>query len=316
MRLRELATRCWLFLFFVILFVLMALLKISFKEIWEAIASLEIWQVLVLLFLYFLISACSIIARKYLLYSLSFQAKLKNLIYIHFSTMAAHYSTPAKLGFPLAVYLLNKSEKVPYAAGTAMIFVELFVSTGICGIIALFGSLFYFADNMQTVIFALLCILAISAICFQIGVSLLKKKEKKGRISAFIGRAYNSFRQIPPINLIIYILIILFIQVIGSLNLVFLCLFFSTPLSVISALIASSTAFFLGAMSMIPMGIGIREASMLYYLHHFGISNEIGIAIVTVQRLISTGLSFALGSVAGMFLGIKKMIYESPKIKM
>ena len=95
----------WLFLFFIILFALIALFKISLKEIFNTVSLLKIWQILSLLFLYGLISTAMILSRKYLLYALSTTVTTRNLIYIHFSSMAAHYSTPAKIGFPLRANL-------------------------------------------------------------------------------------------------------------------------------------------------------------------------------------------------------------------
>jgi uncharacterized membrane protein YbhN (UPF0104 family) len=87
--------------------------------------------------------------------------------------------------------------------------------------------------------------------------------------------------------------------------------FFSSDLSLLQAVVAGSTAFFLGALSMIPMGLGVREASVLFYLHYVGIPNEVGLSIVTIQRLLSTGLSFALGMLLGTLLGVKNLSSNS-----
>ncbi len=53
-----------------------------------------------------------------------------------------------------------------------------------------------------------------------------------------------------------------------------------------------------------PYGLGIREASVLMYLKHVGTLREIGIAFLTIQRLFSTVISFILGIVFGMVLGL------------
>ena len=296
----------WLLFFVAILFVFMALFKISLKAIWKAISSLELWQLLLIILIYFLISAFLILARRYLLYSLSYKPKLKNLVYIHFSTMAAHYSTPAKLGFPLTVYLFKRFDNVPYATGTTMILIELFVSTGICGIIALLGSFFYFSNSMKPLVSVFFWLFVI--IVPLIGVSfVLMKSAKNSRVNRFIKDVHGAFADIAVNHLIIYVLITFFVQLLGSINLVLMSSFLSSELSIFQALIASSAAFFLGAISMIPMGLGVREASMLFYLHHVGITNEIGLSIVTIQRLLSTGLSFVLGTLFGAILGMKNI---------
>ena len=219
--------------------------------------------------------------------------------------MAAHYSTPAKIGFPLTVYLLKKFENVPYGTGTAMILIELIVSTGICGFIALIGSLFYFTIDPRVLMYLILSLLSLIVIGYFVARRMMGKTQRNGRIYEFTKSVIEAFSSISWKKGICYGLIMIFIQVLGSLYIVLLSYFFFEKLSLFQSLAANSTAFFLGAISMIPMGIGVREASMLFYLQHMGISNEVGLSIVTIQRLLSTGLSFVLGAVFGAGLGLK-----------
>jgi len=295
----------WLFLFFIIIFTLMALFKISLKEILNTVSHLKVWQLLALVFLYALISTSMILSRKYLLYTLSTTVTIRNLIYIHFSSMAAHYSTPAKIGFPLTVYLLKKFEDVPYGTGTAMILIELIVSTGICGFIALIGSLFYLTLDSRIIVYLILSLFALLGLVYFAAHRMMGKAQKNGRIYLFAKNVIEAFSRISWGKGIWYGLIMTFIQVLGSLYLVLLSHFFFAKLSLFQSLVANSTAFFLGAISMVPMGIGVREASMLFYLQHMGIRNEVGLSIVTIQRLLSTGLSFVLGIIFGTGLGLK-----------
>jgi len=295
----------WLFLFFIILFALMALFKISLKDVLDTVSHLKVWQLLALLFLYGLISTAMILSRKYLLYALSTTVTIRNLIYIHFSSMAAHYSTPAKIGFPLTVYLLKKFEDVPYGTGTAMILIELIVSTGICGFIALIGSLFFFTLDSRVLMYMVLSLIAVLVLAYFAAHRMMGKAQKNGRIYQFTKSVIEAFSRISLRNRICYGLIMIFIQVLGSLYLVLLSHFFFAKLSLFQSLVANSTAFFIGAISMVPMGIGVREASMLFYLQHMGIRNDVGLSIVTIQRLLSTGLSFVLGTIFGAGLGLK-----------
>jgi uncharacterized membrane protein YbhN (UPF0104 family) len=303
--LKKCIQKYWLLLLFIILFALMALFKISLKEIADTLSHLKVWQLLVLLLLYGLISTAIIFSRKYLLYALSTAVTIRNLIYIHFSSMAAHYSTPAKIGFPLTVYLLKKFEDVPYGTGTAMILIELIVSTGICGVIALIGSFFYFTFDSRVLICLIVSLLALLVLVYLAARRMMGRTQKNGKIKEFTKSVIEAFSRISWKKGICYGLLMMFIQVLGSLYLVLLSLFFFEKLSLIQSLVANSTAFFLGAISMIPMGLGVREASMLFYLQHMGISNKVGLSIVTIQRLLSTGLSFVLGSLFGAGLGLK-----------
>jgi len=308
---RQWVSRYWLLFFFIIVFFFMAIFQITLRDIWGAISSLKLWQFVLLLFIYLLISLFQIISRKYLLYSLLSPSKFKNLIFIHFSSMAAHYSTPAKIGFPLAVYLLHKFDKVPYATGTTMILIELIVSTTICGVIAFVGTFFYFTSNTKVLILSFSYLFIFGLLAFS-GVRIfLKKGNKNSRIYLFIKNVHEAFSHITVYHLIMYIFLIVFIQLLGGITLVLLTSFFSKEILLWQAVVANSTAFFLGAISMIPMGLGVREGSILFYLRHLGITNEIGISIVTIQRLFSTGLSFVLGVIFGAILGVRHIKQDS-----
>jgi len=299
--------RYWLLFFFIIVFIFIAIFKISFSDIWMAVSSLRLWQFVLLLFIYLSISLFQIISRKYLLGSLLSPSKFKNLVFIHFSSMAAHYSTPAKIGFPLAVYLLNKFDNVPYSSGTTMILIELIVSTTICGIIAFIGTFFYFTSNTKILVLSFSYLFIFGLLAFYGMRVFLKKGNENSRTYLFIKNVHEAFSHITVYHLIIYMFLIVFIQLLGGITLVLLTSFFSKEISLWQAVIANSTAFFLGAISMIPMGLGVREASILFYLKHLRITNEIGISIVTIQRLFSTGLSFALGVIFGSILGVRHL---------
>ena len=289
----------------------MTISRISFNDIWKIILSLKLWQLSALLAVYFLISFFRIISRKYLLYSLYSSCRFKNLALIHFASMAAHYSTPVKIGFPFAVYLLNRFENIPYPYGTAAILIELTVSTGICGVIAIIGGFFYFRQYSYF-LFQILLIAIVLGLIALWGVRHFFRKINKGsRLRKFISDIGDAFSHVAPNHLILYTSITVFIQIFSSVNLVLLCYFFSAHLSIGQAVTAGSTAFFVGAMSMIPMGLGTRDASMLFYLKLFGIASSSGISIVAIQRLISTGLSYVLGILFGAVLGLKNVIAEN-----
>lgn len=308
--LKQWVSRYWLIFFLIIIFMFMAVFKISFKDIWRTISSFKLWQFGLLLFVYLLVSFLLIISRKYLLHSLSSRSRFKNLALIHFSSRAAHYSTPAKLGFPFTVYLLKRFEDIPFTTGTVAVLIEVVVSTGICGIIGFFGSYFYFSEKITTLLplllFFVICILTLSIISH-----MLRKKAGDSRFFRFFKNVQSSFQHLHKYNSLLYILIMTFIQIFSGINLVLLAYFFSADLSLWQAVIAQSAAFFLGALSMVPMGLGIREASVLFFLYHVGIPKEIGLSIVTIQRLISTGLNFALGIMFGAVIGVKNIRLNS-----
>lgn len=299
--------RFWLLIFFLVLFLFADFFHISLKQIVQSVVSLRAWQLLFLIVIYFFISLCIIICRKYLIYSLNHTSSLRNLVLIHFASSAAHYSTPAKVGYPLTVYLLKKYEGIPYSNGTALILIELAVNLGISGLSAILGSLFYFREYVETIFKVIFIFSAVGAITLCVIKFLIFNKKDNNRFGNGIRDIIKAFSSILPIRLLFYCVLSAGTQIIIATSLVVLCGFLSIEISICQAITASSAAFFLGAVSMIPMGLGIREASMILFLSQFGIDNVNSILIVTIQRLLSTGLSLVLGSIFGVYLGIKNI---------
>ena len=172
-----------------------------------------------------------------------------------------------------------------------------------------------FVGTTRILVVAFLCFLSLVTIALFILSLFLKKPPKDRRVYRLIRDTHQAFTHIGLPHLIIFILMRVFIQSLSGINLCLLCFFFSSELSLLQAIVAGSSAFFLGAISMVPMGLGVREASMLFYLHHMGISHEIGLSIVTIQRLLFTGLAFILGTTFGAILGVRNIKLDSAREK-
>ncbi len=314
LKIRYLIIKYWLLIFFILLFVFIAVYQVSLENIWQNISSLTLWQLIAILCVYFLFSLLTILVRKYLLYALHSRSSFKNLLYIHFSTMAAHYSTPAKIGYPLTVYLLKKFDNVPYTCGTALIAIELTINMVISGLLALAGSFFFLTGYFPYIGLSFLILTLVLLVTILVFL-LLKKKNQNSNIKKLLLNITNSFSAISPWGIIIYSILATLLQILATTNLILLSFFLSDGISIFQAVAASSTAFFLGALSMIPLGIGVRETTMLLMLNQFGIDNVTGISIVAIQRLLSTGLTFVLGVIFGSILGIKNLFSEKNSFK-
>ncbi len=303
--LSRLFKRYWLLFFFVILFFFMAVFKISPRDLLTALSSLTISEIAVLIVIYFLISFTLILQRKYLLAVLTFRTTFKNLFLIHFSSMAAHYSTPAKIGFPLSVYLLKKFEDIPLSIGTSVIILELTVSTGVCGLLALIGAFQFFSHQVHTLVVSLSACILIFLITFFLVRWYFLKFGVQNRISEFIHNIYEALAKISFTQILLYLSMTLLIQILSGLTLALLVGFLQAKISVWQAIVVNSTAFFIGAVSMVPMGLGVREASLFFYLRNLGVADGIIIPIAAIQRMLSTGLSFLLGMIFAAILGIE-----------
>ena len=308
--LKTVIAKYWLIAFFILISIFMLVFDVNIRDIFTIGYALNYWQIILLLLVFSINSFVHILSRKYLLFALDAKCGLKNLIYIHFSTLAAHYTTPAKIGFPLAVFLLNKFENVAYSKGTSMVLIELVIGTGLCGLIALVYMPNLIDISKLQIFLLIITVLTIGIILFYIFSHFATKINSNNRIANYIFNTFNAIKNIDRKKLLVYLLFAMSLRFIDAINLFLLSFFYSENLTILQSVIATSAAFFVGAVSMVPMGIGTRDISLLLFLQHYEIDNTTAIVIVTLQRILSTGLGFMLGIVFGGLLGIKNISFE------
>jgi uncharacterized membrane protein YbhN (UPF0104 family) len=302
---RKTLYRFWPLFFIAALFLLMFLFRISPKALWQTISGLRPAQILVLLFMFGLISLAQVLSRKYLLAAMGLPTKTRNLVYVHFCSMAAHHSTPAKIGFPMAVYLLKRLDQVPYPAGAAAVMIELVVSTGISGVLGLMGTSFYFEAYRGRFLYALLVAVFVAAVLCA-GLHRLGKRGRAGRVQRFLTDVRSAFSSLSVARILVYAGLGTGIQILGGVNFLLTTAFLGAEISLWQAVTVTSSAFFFGALSMIPLGLGVREAAVLVYFRHMGIAGEIGLSVVAVTRMLSTGIAFILGMTFAAMLGLRR----------
>ncbi|PID78396.1 MAG: hypothetical protein CSA18_03870 [Deltaproteobacteria bacterium] len=284
------------FLIFVLMLSLIPILKfynLSIKDILLKFHSLNSFQVSIIFLFYILISSFDIITRKILIFFMTNKkTKFINLCFIHFCSMATNYSTPVKIGFPVAIFLMKKKEKINYSDGTSIILIELLSIMFLTGLVSLFGTIYYLKKQISFVIisFLILCLAILATIYLSQKIQFTNQKNLK-----YITSITQSLKKINFTHLFFYILLRSILIFLNGLNLLILIHFFSGTLTFIQAIVATNTSFFLGAISMIPMGLGSREASMLFFLNLFSVPTNIAISVITLQRFISTGLTFIIG---------------------
>ena len=265
-------TKYWLIIFIIIVGIFVIATNVPVADLFDQLFQLQLWQLLVLLLIFLISVSVHIASRKYILGELDVKCGYKNLSYIYFVSLAAHYSSPAKIGYPLAVYLLNKMENVPYTKGAAMILIELVISTLVCGVFALF-TLGILSEGLNWNYETLLYVMVI-AVVFVAAGRLFVRLFSGTRLVQLYVEFIDNIRNISFAGVMLYLSIMIIMRFIDGMNLYLLVYFYDTQITIWQATVASSAAFFFGAVSMIPMGIGARDISLLMYLQYFDIDNQ------------------------------------------
>lgn len=297
----------WLLIFIVLLVIIGFLSNLSLADLLTTLLTLQLWQLALLVMVFFLAAGIHISSRKYLFHALGAKSEWGHLSKIHFASMAAHYSTPVKIGIPIAIYLFKKIENIPYSTSTAMILMEIAIATSLCGLIALIGipAILDISFDQAIAYIILLGFGGIAAI-WALGY-FYRLSNKRFALLEYIFNTFQAMRKVSFASLISYVSLSIILRVVDGLNLFLLCLFFAEDLTLWQAVITTSTAFFIGTISMVPMGLGTRDISLLLLLQNYGVSGEAALIIVSLQRVLTTGLSFALGIYCGSVLGMKNI---------
>lgn len=277
---------------------------IDTKELINEISKITPFEVLVLFFGALVLNLIDILLRYQLLAYLGFKTNIYRLSLIHFASMAANYSAPVKVGMPLTIYLLKRLEKVPYTIGSLSIIIGLVVSLGLCAGFTIAGSITYFS-NQLTVNLKVIAIMT----AILIGISILLKvlfEKMSGKVSQIWQNIHEGLSRLKPYQLLAYSLCRTIAIFVYSLYFIYLSQIFGYSLNLWQATIATTSSYFLGAISFVPMGLGVSEGTLAFCLSYFGVGKAVILGIVTLQRIFSTGIGFLFGLSAIILLGLKR----------
>jgi uncharacterized protein (TIRG00374 family) len=232
------------------------------------------------------------------------------------ASLGANYVTPVRVGIPLRIYLYKHLMDVPMSTGTALITMEVIVGMLTPAFIAVAGIACIFPSLGLKVPLILISVLVAGLLfVLQVRVENLQPYIERfpflsfvTRLMRFVERIQGALRQLlitKILGVVVLNLLVLGVQAV-RLGLVLSILGFSlSPLALLAVLAISLTA---GNLSMIPMGLGVRDASFTLLLAQLGIPSEIAISVAVIQRLFSPGWPLLLGLISANILGVSELL--------
>jgi uncharacterized protein (TIRG00374 family) len=232
------------------------------------------------------------------------------------TSLSANYFTPIKAGIPLRIYLYKHFMDIPIATGTALIAVETMVGVLMPAFVAVAGIALIFPSIGLVIPMTLISLLGVALIIvvqvrFEPMQPHLTRFPFLGfvvRLMRFVERVQGALRQLAITKLLAVVvldLLVLGVQTV-RLGLVLSILGFSlSPLALLAVLTISLTA---GNLSMIPMGLGVRDASFTLLLAQLGVPSEIAVSVAVIHRLFSPGWPLLLGLISANILGVSELV--------
>jgi uncharacterized membrane protein YbhN (UPF0104 family) len=86
---------------------------------------------------------------------------------------------------------------------------------------------------------------------------------------------------------------------------------FGGSMNVMELVGISAAAFTLGSISFLPMGLGVRDATLVALFVQAGADRDVAIAVAALDRLLSTGVPFFLGILSAQMLSLRATLRPS-----
>ena len=237
---------------------------------------------------------------KLVFHRIGYPTRFAKLLSINLATQFSSVITPAGVGTLLAVPLFKTCFQIPLGHSSLFLIVDRLFGFYFMGCFALVGIFGYIIGYDSAILILFLILLFLGWAFFRIiriydeGIHRFGVPEYGGSLLNLLGSDLPSQLAISLSKLIRYsINIALFLIIARALD---------YSLDIMSAWMIISVSFFAGVISMIPMGIVSRDASILALSSYAGIPANIGLIIILLMRAVTTIPTAILGTGCGLWL--------------
>ena len=234
---------------------------------------------------------------------------LFKLFQVLFASLSFNYISPFKLGTPVRLFLFKEILGISYASGVTTVIATTGLDVLVMFTLVISISTWIFISPLAGFtcgITVLICLISLASIYRRLYSTPREK-------SSWLARFFSELANLSP-SLICYATLIsatkslvhgfagwLVLTGLGaSATLIeFMCIYFASHLA--------------GLVSLIPMGIGVKDVSVIELLRRVGASASVTIGFVAIDRLVWSLLPLLVGLVAGWHLGVNALIRSANK---
>ncbi len=214
--------------------------------------------------------------------------------------------TPGKVGELLKSYLVKEVANEPISKTAPIIFAERITDFVSLLIIAIVGAYIFDYGGEITIGVALFFLLLIIIISNKrLALPIINQLEKINLLKKYIHNihtAYTSSHQLLKIKpLLLMTLVSLIAWGFECLGYYFILLNFSIDFGLIWASFSYSFATIIGAISMLPGGLGVTEGSLTFMLIQENISKDVAVATTFIVRVVTLWFAVIVGIISVSF---------------
>ena len=242
---------------------------------------------------------------------IGYQTRFLELFAVSTTSQFSSVMTPVGVGTLLAVPLLKTCFKIPLGYGTLFVVVDRLFGFYFMGCFALIGILSYMTSQIKAYLIWFPLLLFLAWAFFQIlrisdeGINRFGVPEYGGNLLNHLGTDFISQSAICFSKLIYFaIIIVQFLIITWELN---------YSMDIMNAWMIIAVGFFAGVVSMIPMGLVSRDASILALSSYVGIPTGVGLITILLMRAVTSVPTAIIGTACGLWLGKKHLHRFEPK---
>ncbi len=187
------------------------------------------------------------------------------------------------------------------------------VELGLAIAIALPGLRYFLPDStFGSVIW--LAVLAVSIVAFSVLFHLTGRKERRlpglgRRLTGFLADLRDGMRKTTVATFAALVGLVLTKRVVLACVSYLLLKDFGNDLPFMEVIFVQSSAILVGFASMIPLGLGTRDATTILLYTHLGLPPEVSAAMAAMERLVWTLVPFCLGIACAALSAVFRKLY-------
>lgn len=226
----------------------------------------------------------------------------------------ASYLGNVQIGIPLRLFLFHRLLGVPYALGAASVTLESACWFGLMGIGLLLAGA---PGNIAPWLTA--CLLAFGLLAgYRFGLPLAARLFEwlperwmgvpLGALRRGLGDLVSALQQVRWIWLAAAVLVFSVNYAIDAVTVWLVVRNYGEHVALLDALGAIILSYLAGLVSMVPMGLGVRDVSMVALLSRSGVSPDVATTVALVQRALRTVIPLGIGLLAVNLLGLRAIL--------
>ena len=214
--------------------------------------------------------------------------------------------TPGKVGELLKSYLVKQIKNVPISKTAPIIFIERITDFTSLMIIALIGAYSFSYGREIVVAFTIgLIMLLIILSNKKIAFPILKLLEKNRFLNKHLEKVHNAYESssimLKPMPLFYMTIVSLIAWSFECLSYYLILIIFKINVNLLWASFSYAFATIIGAISMMPGGLGVTEGSLTFLAINKGFPKEIAVASTFIVRIVTLWFAVFVGIISVSF---------------